>query len=250
MASSPLQPSAWALGRYIALAGLLVTLSPPCTIPASAAPFWGKKLTPAEEAREERKELRESLRPIRKERRSMKISEQKMIRECKKEAKSGNMQGARAIAKNIAFARKSLAQMDSNILNIEMKISSVRAQRAMLRGVEGMTKVMKSVNKQMDGANAMENMRKFAQESEKMEIQGEMMDDMLEDALGGSDEEAEADGVVDEILAELGIELQEKLDKVTVPSKLPPVEDKQPVKQEAADVEDDELTQRLEALRS
>ena len=62
----------------------------------------------------------------------------------------------------------------------------------------------------MNPQQMMEMAQDFERESAKMEIQQEMLDDAMESALGGSDDEEEADEVTQAIFDELNIEMFSK----------------------------------------
>ena len=99
----------------------------------------------------------------------------------------------------------------------------------------------------------------FEQESEIMDMKGEMMDDTMEDALGEDDEEEESDAIVNQVLDEIGISLDGEL--VQAPtgklgSSSGGVKEKQeePMMMEASGggdggVGDDDLQRRLDSLR-
>lgn len=66
------------------------------------------------------------------------------------------------------------------------------------------TGVLKQQNAQMQQQNMMHVARDFAMATERMDMTQEMMDDALADAF--EDDEAEADDVVAQVLAEVGVE--------------------------------------------
>ena len=74
----------------------------------------------------------------------------------------------------------------------------------MLDSLKGVNKVMGSVNANMNPQEMNKIMREFAKETEKMNIQGEMMNDAM-DAMGDGETENQADEVYNQILGEIGM---------------------------------------------
>jgi hypothetical protein len=64
-------------------------------------------------------------------------------------------------------------------------------------------------------------MAEFTKQNETAKMKEEMMNDALADAFDESDVEEEADMVTNQVLAELGVEMDEKMVGLSAPSKLP-----------------------------
>lgn len=54
-------------------------------------------------------------------------------------------------------------------------------------------------------------LQEFEKQSEIMDMKEEMMNDAMDDALGGEEDEEESDAVVSKILDELGLQLKDQL---------------------------------------
>merc|ERR1712146_429509 len=74
------------------------------------------------------------------------------------------------------------------------------------------TKAMARMNKEIKLPELQKIMAEFAKENEKAEMTGEMMGDAIDDALSEPGNEEEEEKVVGQILAELNIDFQEKLE--------------------------------------
>lgn len=96
------------------------------------------------------------------------------------------------------------------------------------------------MNQQIDIKAMAGIIMEFEKQSEMLEQKEEMIGDSMDDMMDVSDEEAETENVVDEILTEIGIQLNSEL--VAAPSSKPaePAEMTQ---------DDKELVARLENLR-
>ncbi len=64
-------------------------------------------------------------------------------------------------------------------------------------------------------------MMNFQRENEVMEVRQELMDDALTDAFDADEIEAEADEVTGQVLAELGIEMDQQMVGLSAPSQMP-----------------------------
>ena len=73
------------------------------------------------------------------------------------------------------------------------------------------TKTMGNMNKMMNPQQVAKTMQEFSMANTKMEMTEEMMNDTLDDILADSDDEAEQDAVVSQVLDEIGIEISGKV---------------------------------------
>ena len=78
----------------------------------------------------------------------------------------------------------------------------------MVEAMKGVSSVMAKVNDQMDVASIRECLKEFAKQSEKMEMQGEMMNDAINMGMDTADDEEEANKVYDQICGEIGIDME------------------------------------------
>merc|ERR1712209_244105 len=77
-------------------------------------------------------------------------------------------------------------------------------------------KAMGSMNKQMKLPEIQKIMMEFEKQSEIMDMKGEMMEDAIDDVMGDEDDEEESDAIVNQVLDELGLQLNDKLGDVPV----------------------------------
>ena len=64
-------------------------------------------------------------------------------------------------------------------IHVTLQMTSVAANAKIAKSMEGASKAMKKTNKQMDPMKMNKTMMQFDKESTKMEMTGEMMDDVL-----------------------------------------------------------------------
>ena len=76
----------------------------------------------------------------------------------------------------------------------------------MSEAMKGVTKAMGRMNKTMKLPQIQKIMQEFEKQSEIMDMKEEMMNDVMDDAMGGSDDEEETENLVNKVLDELGLE--------------------------------------------
>ena len=76
-----------------------------------------------------------------------------------------------------------------------------------MEALTGVNTVMTAVNENMNVANIREVCSSFAKQSEKMGMQSEMMNEQMDAAMDTGDQEADAEEVYNQILGEVGMNL-------------------------------------------
>jgi hypothetical protein len=113
--------------------------------------------------------------------------------------------------------------------------------------IGSVTSAMATANSAMDVKATTKIMQEFRRENERLEVKQEMMDDALIDAFDTDDVEEEAEQVTNQVLAELGVELDSKMVGLNAPSKQP-INEMSVEEQEALDSVLPDLKARLNAL--
>ncbi len=90
-----------------------------------------------------------------------------------------------------------------------MKLCTIEINAEMIGAMKGVTSVMTKVNEQMDVKNIRECLTEFAKQSEKMDMQGEMLNDAIDAGMDGVEDEQAADAVYNQVCEEIGINLGE-----------------------------------------
>ncbi|KAJ7554460.1 hypothetical protein O6H91_06G141400 [Diphasiastrum complanatum] len=220
--------------------------------------LFGKKKTPAELLRENKRMLDRSIREIERERQSLQTQEKKLISEIKKTAKQGQMSAVRVMAKDLIRTRHQITKfygLKSQLQGISLRIQTLKSTQAMAEAMKGVTKAMGQMNKQLNLPALQKIMLEFERQNERMEMTTEIMGDAIDDALEGDEEEEETEELVNQVLDEIGIDLDSQL--LNAPSTAATVSgEKAPVKvaQATAASEDDagidsDLQARLDNLR-
>lgn len=130
--------------------------------------------------------------------------------EIKKMAMAGQHDAAKIMAKDISknrMMRKQYLMMGTQLKSLEMQMTSMQMNKAVMEGLKGATGVMSKINADMNVNEIKDVLKVFSKEMMKADMNGEMMQDafeMTEDA--GT--VANAEELYDGILGEIGLEYQ------------------------------------------
>ena len=176
--------------------------------------MFSKKPTPKEAARAQKRQINRAQRDMQRDYRGLERQEKAIELEIKKAAKAGNKQLAATYAKQLVQVRK---QKNRNLTTtgkmagIGHQMTAMQSNVAMATSMGTATEAMAGMNKEMDAQKLAKTMQNFEKESMKMDMAEEIMGDTLDDLLGASDEEEESDAIVNQVLDEIGIDINDKL---------------------------------------
>uniref|UniRef100_A0A6P7H987 Charged multivesicular body protein 2a isoform X2 n=1 Tax=Diabrotica virgifera virgifera TaxID=50390 RepID=A0A6P7H987_DIAVI len=176
--------------------------------------LFGKKVTPEEMLRKNQRALNKAMRDLDREKQKMEQQEKKVINDIKKLAKEGQMDAVKIMAKDLVRTRryvKKFMLMKANIQAVSLKIQTLRSQNTMAQAMKGVTKAMQSMNRQLNLPQIQRILQEFEKQSEIMDMKEEVMNDAIDDAMEGDDDEEETDAVVNQVLDELGLQLNDTL---------------------------------------
>ncbi|KAF7813586.1 vacuolar protein sorting-associated protein 2-like protein 1 [Senna tora] len=176
--------------------------------------IFGKRKTPAELLRENKRMLDKSIREIERERQSLQSQEKKLILEIKKSAKQGQMGAVRVMAKDLVRTRHQIEKfykLKSQLQGVSLRIQTLKSTHAMGEAMKGVTKAMGQMNRQMNLPSLQKIMQEFERQNEKMELVSEVMEDAIDDAMEGDEEEEETEELVNQVLDEIGVGINQEL---------------------------------------
>nr|GMC92671.1 vacuolar protein sorting-associated protein 2 homolog 1 [Ipomoea batatas] len=143
-------------------------------VPTIAMSFlFGKKKTPAELLRENKRMLDKSIREIERERQGLQAQEKKLIAEIKKSAKQGQMGAVKVMAKDLIRTRHQIEKfykLKSQLQGVSLRIQTLKSTQAMGEAMKGVTKAMGKMNRQMNLPALQRIMQEFEMQNEKMEM--------------------------------------------------------------------------------
>lgn len=170
----------------------------------------------SEQLRENDRALRRVDRDVGRDRLQLEREEKKLEMEIKKAAKAGQKDVCTILAKQLIQTRKQKQRTFVASSQIQAAGFQAKAMGANVKIAEAMgetSKTMGNMNKIMDPAKMSKDMQAFAMANERMNMTEETMNDALDDILADSDDEAEQDLVVNQVLDEIGIEISGKMMK-------------------------------------
>ncbi|KAL8119948.1 vacuolar protein sorting-associated protein 2 homolog 1-like [Apium graveolens] len=219
--------------------------------------LFGKRKTPAELLRENKRMMDKSIREIERERQGLQNQEKKLIVEIKKSAKQGQMGAVKVMAKDLIRTRHQIEKfykLKSQLQGVSLRIQTLKSTQAMGEAMKGVTKAMGQMNRQMNLPSLQKIMQEFERQNEKMEMTSEIMGDTIDDALEGDEEEEETEELVNQVLDEIGIDINNEL--MNAPSgsvAAPAAQNKVAAQAEGAGADDgvidSDLQARLDNLR-
>jgi charged multivesicular body protein 2B len=163
-----------------------------------------------------------SQRDIDREIRELDRQEKQVVLDLKQRAKkvnSSNDKALQTLAKQLVQIRTQKTTMLSakaQLGAMGMHATVTASQIAATAAIGKVTETMKMANGIMDPKATAKMMAEFQRENAKTEMMGEMMDDMLASAFDDDEIADEADQVTNQVLAELGVELDSQF--ASVPS--------------------------------
>ncbi|KAJ6791058.1 vacuolar protein sorting-associated protein 2-like protein 1 [Iris pallida] len=217
--------------------------------------LFGKKKSPAELLRENKRMLDRSIRDIERERQGLQAQE-KLIVEIKKTAKQGQMGAVKVMAKDLIRTRHQITKfyaLKSQLQGVSLRIQTLKSTQAMGEAMKGVTKAMGQMNRQMNLPALQKIMQEFEMQNEKMEMVSEVMADAIDDALEGDEEEEETEELVSQVLDEIGIDINSELVKAPSAAVATPVVANKVAHAETSAADgggiDNDLQARLDNLR-
>lgn len=210
-------------------------------------PFWNRK-TPEQMLRENQRLLNRTIRDLEREKQRLETQEKKVTADIKKQAKAGQMDSVKIMAKDLVRTRQNIKKfmmMKANVQGVSLKIASMKGQQSMATAMKGVTSAMSKMNKQMNLPALQKTMMEFEREMEKMDMKSEVMDEVMDDAMDDGETEADTENLVNQVLAEIGIETTAAMEGLPGVSSALPGAEAQPV----VSVDDDSIEARLANLR-
>lgn len=180
--------------------------------------------------------------------------EKKIIQDIKKTAKAGQMNAAKVMAKDLVRTRRYIQkfyQMKTQLQAVSLRIQGLRSNQQMAEAMKGATTAMSAMNRNMNLPQIQRIMMEFEKESEIMDMKEEMMSDTIDEAMDEEEDEEEEEAIVNQVLDEIGINLNESL--VSAPGtaiKTPGATGRERIAQaEGSSADDAALQARLDNLR-
>ncbi|KAJ2006723.1 ESCRT-III subunit protein did4 [Coemansia thaxteri] len=181
--------------------------------------LFGKRLTPQEALRRNKRALDRAQRELDRERSKMEQQEKKLIADIKKSAKAGQINACKVMAKDLVRTRRYIQKfykMRTSLQGVALRIQTMSSNQQMATAMRGATKAMTSMNASMNLPGMQRVLMEFEKESEMMDMKEEMMNDAIDDAMEDDeeDEEEESDQIVQQVLDEIGLQMGQSMGEI------------------------------------
>ena len=176
--------------------------------------MFSKKPTSKEVLKQQNREIRKTQREVTRDYGQLERQEKAIEIEIKKAAKQGNKQLATQLAKQLIMIRKQKTRnvgVSSKVTAIGLQMNTMHSNVKMAESIGSATKVMGSMNKQMNVETMSNAMQQFEKESLKMNMADEMINETLDNLFDESGDEEEQDAIVNQVLDEIGIDFTKQL---------------------------------------
>jgi charged multivesicular body protein 2A len=180
--------------------------------------LFGKKKTPQEIMRENKRLIDRSIRELDRERSNMQRQEQRLIGEIKKMARSNQTAAMRIMAKDLVRTRAAITKffrMKAQMQQVSLKLQTMQSTQAMAQAMYGITGALAGMNKAVNLPAVTKIMQEFEKQNEMMDMKDEMMNDAMDDVLADEDEEEETEAIVQQVLDEIGLDTGKRLGEVS-----------------------------------
>ncbi|WVQ62878.1 uncharacterized protein L199_001027 [Kwoniella botswanensis] len=175
-------------------------------------------MTPAERLRQHQRSLQKAQRELDREKGKLEAQEKKTMADIKRNAKAGNMNACKILAKDLVRTRRYIqkfTQMRVQLQAVSLRMQTLRSNEQMATAMKGATRAMGQMNRSLNLPQIQKIMNDFEKESSTMDMKEEMMSDAVDDAMEDEDEgegeEAESDKILKEVLDEIGMNMNESL---------------------------------------
>ncbi|WWD16838.1 hypothetical protein CI109_101270 [Kwoniella shandongensis] len=180
--------------------------------------LFGRSMTPAERLRQHQRSLQKAQRELDREKAKLEAQEKKTMAEIKRNAKAGNMNACKIMAKDLVRTRRyvqKFTQMRVQLQAVSLRMQTLRSNEQMAQAMKGATRAMGQMNRSLNLPQIQKIMNDFERESSTMDMKEEMMSDAVDDAMEGEDEgegeDVESDKILNEVLEEIGMSMNDSL---------------------------------------
>ncbi|MBW0463139.1 hypothetical protein O181_002854 [Austropuccinia psidii MF-1] len=178
---------------------------------------FGHNKTPAERLREHQRSLQKATRELDRERTKLEAQEKKLIIDIKTNAKKGQMNSCKVMARDLVRTRRYVAKfysMRTQLQAVGLRLQTMRSNQQMAEAMRGATRAMGMMSRTMNLPQIQKILLEFERETSVMDMKEEMMNEAVDDAMEDNEdetEEEEGNKILQEVLDDIGINLSHKL---------------------------------------
>ncbi|WFD01292.1 ESCRT-III subunit protein did4 [Malassezia yamatoensis] len=200
--------------------------------------LFGRTQTPAERLRAHLRSIQRARRELDRERGKLEVQEKSLMADIRKNAKQGqtvrhklsHQAACKVMARDLVRVRRNIHkfyQMSTQLQAVGLRMQTLRSTQQMSEAMRGASKALSSMNRSMNIIAVQRVLQDFERETSTMDMKDEMMNDAMEDTLGGEEdamgdgvgENEESDAILRQVLDEIGVSVDHQLG--SVPSTAP-----------------------------
>lgn len=169
----------------------------------------GGRRTASADIRENRLVIRKAGREMERERRKLQDSEKTLIFEIRRHAQKGQATAARSRTRDLVRQRKqvqSMLKFESQMHTLEGKIMNMQTTQKMAEVMKKVTTVMERINKGQDVASLSKTLMSLDRQTQMMDAKMEAIEEALDES--NEEEEQETDDIINQVMDEIGINVQ------------------------------------------
>lgn len=200
--------------------------------------------TMKEKAREWQRQIRSETRKIDRDISRVRQEENRLKKEITAMAKKGQEEGVRTLAKQVVRSRKSVAMLERtkcSMTAMNLQLTTAIASFSTASSLKMSASMMQAMNQLTNVPELQKTMAEMRTELDRAEVAEEIM----QEGLAESDDEAEADSEVEKVYEELALDTSQLLASGSAPTRIPANPSAMPTQQVSSG---DPLAQRLQAL--
>ncbi|XP_072963904.1 vacuolar protein sorting-associated protein 2 homolog 3 [Typha angustifolia] len=176
--------------------------------------LFSKKPTAKEVLRSSKREMANATRGVEREIAALQLEEKRLLAEIKRTAKTGNQSATKILARQLIRLRQQIANLQGSraqMRGIATHTQAMYANTSVAAGMQGASKAMGAMNKQMSPAKQIKVMQEFQRQSAQMDMTTEMMSDSIDDVLDSDEAEDETEELTNQVLDEIGVDIASQL---------------------------------------
>ncbi|WFD45302.1 ESCRT-III subunit protein did4 [Malassezia psittaci] len=187
--------------------------------------LFGRSQTPAERLRAHLRSIQRARRELDRERGKLEAQEKSLMADIRKNAKQGQTAACKVMARDLVRVRRNIHkfyQMSTQLQAVGLRMQTLRSTQQMSEAMKGASKALSSMNRSMNIMAVQRVLQDFERETSTMDMKDEMMNDAMEDTLGGEEdamgdgvgENEESDAILRQVLDEIGVSVDHQLGSV------------------------------------
>lgn len=183
-------------------------------VKAASDAIWGAPKTLDQILKERDRHLERFQRDLDRIAKKQEIQEKRKLAEARRKVKAGDADGAKFCAKSAVTLRRSRnhAQTCKNKIEVmRASLTEVRTKHAMVKSMKYITKSLMMMNRAVPMPAIRAMVREMEKANMQLDIKMEMVQDAVGDVLESDDQEEQEMEILDQIYAEIGLEVEGKL---------------------------------------